>query len=205
MNQILVTKLKKHKKAIWYKIQFGFSFSFVLILLIFLGVSLFSLINKETQSSQLLNNYNVYQLYAKNVSNEEKKEPNDLFGIIEIPKINIYYPIFSHLTEELLKISPCKFYGESVTKNDNICIAGHNYNNTLFFSKINTLTNNDDIYLYDNTGQKFTYTVFTIYEVKDNDLSPIFNYDKNGKELTLITCNNLNNNRIIVKAKQKSF
>lgn len=82
----------------------------------------------------------------------------------------------------------------------NLCIAGHNYDNNKFFSKIATLNINDEIFIYDNFNKKFTYLVSDIYEVKPDDLSPIYSYDKNTKQLTLITCNNLNNNRIIVKA-----
>lgn len=123
------------------------------------------------------------------------------FGIIEIPKINLYYPVFSHLTEDLLKISPCKFYGDSPDVNGNICIAGHNYDNSLFFSKISTLSTNDEIFLFDNNGTKYIYFVYDIYEVKSSDLSPVLNYDKNEKTVTLITCNNFNSNRIILKAK----
>ena len=123
------------------------------------------------------------------------------FGIIEIPKINLYYPVFSHLTEELLKISPCKFYGDSPNVNGNICIAGHNYDNSLFFSKISTLSQNDEIYIFDNNGTQYTYLVYAIYEVNQSDLSPIFDYEANEKILTLVTCNHLNSNRIILKAK----
>lgn len=125
----------------------------------------------------------------------------DYFGIIEIPKINLYYPVFSHLTEDLLKISPCKFYGDSPDENGNICIAGHNYDNSLFFSKISTLSTNDEIFLFDNNGTKYIYFVYDIYEVKPSDLSPVLNYPQNEKTLTLITCNNFNSNRIILKAK----
>lgn len=70
-------------------------------------------------------------------------------GIIEIPEINLYYPIFSHLTEDLLKISPCKFYGTQPNKNGNICIAGHNYDNSLFFSKLTSLSQDSQIFIYD--------------------------------------------------------
>lgn len=129
----------------------------------------------------------------------------DCFGIIQIPKINLYYPVFSHLTEDLLKISPCKFYGDSPDVNGNICIAGHNYDNSLFFSKISTLSQNDEIFIFDNNGIQYTYFVFDIYEVNASDLSPVLNYDENEKTLTLITCNNFNSNRIIVKAKQKKL
>ena len=125
------------------------------------------------------------------------------FGIIQIPKIDLYYPVFSHLTEELLKASPCKFYGDTPSVNGNIAIAGHNYDNRLFFSKLSSLSSNDIIYIFDNNGFKYVYLVYNIYEVPSSDLSPVLNYEQNEKILTLVTCNNFNNNRIIVRAKQK--
>ena len=125
--------------------------------------------------------------------------------MIEIPKINLYYPVFSYLTEDLLRISPCKFYGDSPDVNGNICIAGHNYDNVLFFSKLSTLSQDDEIFIYDNIGNQYIYLVYDIYEVLESDLSPIFDYEENEKTLTLVTCNNFNANRIIVKAKQKKL
>ena len=109
------------------------------------------------------------------------------------------YPVFNTLDEELLKISPCKFYGNNLNENDNICIAGHNYDNGKFFSNISLLQTNDEIYIYSN-NEKFVYVVTSNYEVTQNDLSPIFNYNKNENVLTLVTCNNFNNNRIIIAA-----
>ena len=140
----------------------------------------------------------------QNVEKDEISNQNNLFGIIEIPKINLYYPIFSNLTEENLKVAPCKFYGDTLKDKTNICIAGHNYNNEMFFSKINLLEQGDEVFINDNIGTKYTYIVIEKYEVKEDDLSPIFNYNKNEKILTLITCNNFNNNRFIIKAKQKA-
>jgi len=46
----------------------------------------------------------------------------------------------------------------------------------------------------------YRYFVEKVYEVNNSDFSPIYDYDKNGMFLTLITCNNVNNNRIIVRA-----
>ena len=54
--------------------------------------------------------------------------------------------------------------------------------------------------------EKTTYhsmlTIFVkqVYETDDTDFSPIYNRISNAYELTLVTCNNLNNKRIIVKA-----
>lgn len=206
MNQILSSKQKtKNKQKIFYSFQFSISIFFIIISIITILLYIYSLNKKQKISNSLITNYNIYRLYSNQTSPEfnETVDDNNLFGIIDIPKLNIYYPIFSKTTEELLKISPCKFYGNSLDANDNICIAGHNYNNSLFFSNINTLKSKDEIFIYNTSGHKYVYYVDYIYEVKSSDLSPIFNYDKSSKELTLITCNNLNNNRIIVKAKQE--
>lgn len=211
MNQILMTKTENSKKIAIYKrffkIQFVFSLFIVCSLVILFIIYIHSLQQKQQISNMLMNNYGVYKLYTNNSNtnysdNIVTDSSHSLFGIIEIPKINIYYPIFSKTTEELLKIAPCKFYGNSPNQNGNICIAGHNYNNSLFFSNINLLNNNDEIFIYDNNGKKYVYYVFKTYEVNESDLSPVFDYDYNSKELTLITCNNFNNNRIIVKASQ---
>lgn len=214
MNQILITKLKSSKNRLNYKRFFTFQFSIsiliLLVIIIFIMFYINSLHKKQAISSKLISNYNIYKLYSNisedassNESSETFNRNSRLFGAIEIPKINIFYTIFSETTEELLKIAPCKFYGDSLNKNGNLCIAGHNYNNSMFFSNINLLKNDDEIFIYDNDGNKYIYYVFDMYEVRPSDLSPIFNYNSNSKELTLITCNNLNSNRIIVKAKQK--
>lgn len=210
MNQILCTKLETKKvkeKKNWFKFQFAFSL-FILIVLIFSGTFYFyQLERKEEFSNSLIANYNIYRLYSKpeNIAENQNENNNGLFGIIEIPKIKLYYPVFSHLTEELLKISPCKFYGDTPNVNGNICIAGHNYDNSLFFSKISSLSSHDEIFIFDNNSNQYIYEVYNIYEVSPSDLSPVLNYNQNEKILTLVTCNNMNSNRIILKAKQKSF
>lgn len=208
-NQILSTKLEKTnptlEKKNWFKFQFVFSLC-ILTTLTLSGVFYFySLQRKEEFSNHLIANYNIYRLYSPTQDNQTKEDANGLFGMIEIPKINLYYPVFSSLTEDLLKISPCKFYGNSPKSNGNLCIAGHNYDNSLFFSKVSTLKAQDEIFIFDTVGTKYVYVVYDIYEVLPSDLSPILNYDKNEKTLTLVTCNNFNSNRIIVKAKQKKL
>lgn len=203
LNSNINTKFLNSNK-VFFRLQFTISIIIIIVTISFSIYYIYSLNNKEKMSQKLIGNYNIYKLYA-NVEKEKQSIENNLFGIIEIPRINLYYPVLSNLTEENLKVSPCKFYGTTLNDNTNICIAGHNYNNDLFFSKINLLELNDEIYIYDNTGLKYTYLVEENYEVKEDDLSPISNYNHNERTLTLITCNNLNNNRFIIKAKQKTF
>ena len=209
MNQILNTTLKRKiffTKNIFLKIQLTFSIFVTIIVIIVFIFYYISAKQKEKLSLAIVDNYNIYRLYSNNIHYTTSIETtnNSIFGIIEIPKIDIYYPIFSNLDEKLLQISPCKFYGNSLTECDNICIAGHNYNNSMFFSNLSKMDYNDKIYLYDNSGKKYVYSVTDIYEVKSNDLSPVLNYDNRYNNLTLITCNNLNLNRLVVKSKQES-
>ena len=124
-----------------------------------------------------------------------------VIGIIEIPKINISYPILSESNDELLKIAPCRISGPMPNEDGNLCIAGHNYDNYKFFSKISSLENGDEIIIYDLYNNKLSYYVFNNYEVLENNLSPLETSDNNSKQITLITCNNLNSNRIIIEAK----
>jgi len=117
--------------------------------------------------------------------------------------INIEYSVFKDMNEENLKISPCKFHGVEFGNMGNICIAGHNYNDNRFFGKINELELKDKIKLINLEGQEFEYIVFDKFETTDDDLS-ILKGTKNY-ELTLLTCNNSNKKRIIVKAYMKEY
>ena len=226
MNQILNVDLSKHidqsedsnnkhilpSKKHSYKKIFNIQF-FLSIIAIFIIISVFtyykiSLNHKENFSNLLINNYSITKLYSNNTDTNTNDtpilEPNSVIGIIEIPVLNISYPIFNELTDDLLKTSPCRFFGNfpSINSNDfNLCIAGHNYDNDKFFSRIKDLNINDKIYIYDNSDNQYTYSVIKNYEVKSDDLSPVYHTITASFELTLVTCNNFSGNRIIIKAK----
>ena len=221
MNQIINTDLNKHfnqseisntsslssSKKPFYRVLFFLSiFAIVVIISIFTYYKT-SLNHKEDFSNLLINNYSITKLYSDNTNNNTNMPqlgPDNIIGIIEIPILNISYPIFNGLTDELLKTSPCKFYGNFPYPDStdfNLCIAGHNYDNDKFFSKIKKLNIVDKIILYDNSHNQYTYSVIKNYEVKYDDLSPVYHTITDSFELTLVTCNNFNDNRIIIKAK----
>ncbi len=86
--------------------------------------------------------------------------------------------------------------------NGNLCIAGHNYKNSLMFSKIEELKINDSIYISDLNKNRIEYIIYDKYSTKGNDLT--CTKQANGIEVTLITCNKNNNSkRVIIKAKMK--
>ena len=65
------------------------------------------------------------------------------------------------------------------------------------------LKTGDEIYLLDNQNGKYVYTIYDIYKVKPNNTSPL-KQNTNGKRIiTLITCVNYSDNRLIVQAVEK--
>jgi len=122
-------------------------------------------------------------------------------GEISIPKIGISYPIIYETTEEYLKIAPTKLFGPDINEVGNFCIVGHNYKSKKFFSKLKELEIDDRVFLMSNKGDSLTYTVYDKYEVFEDDMSPT-NQNTNGNiEVTLITCTNNKNKRLVVKCR----
>lgn len=128
-------------------------------------------------------------------------------AIINIPKINVNYPIIdgktdsTEETEALLKISPTKFWGPNPNEVGNFCVVGHNYRDTRFFSKVPTLENGDLIEITDESGKTVKYSVYDKYEVAPDDVSCTSQLTNGKREITLITCTNDSKLRVIVKAR----
>ena len=141
-----------------------------------------------------------------NVPEEQKLTASDgtvyyTIGVINIPSINVNYPILSTYTDELLKIAPCRFHGPNPNEVGNLCIAGHNYKNSKFFSKVPNLQLGDIIEITDLSGRMLTYTIYDKYIVNPDELECTSQLTNGKKEITLITCTNDNKQRHIIKAR----
>lgn len=123
-------------------------------------------------------------------------------GSINIPKIDVNYPILSETTVELLKVAPCKFFGPAPNQVGNLCIAGHNYKNSQFFSKADKLVTGDVIEITDISGKTIKYSVYDKYRVVPEDTACTSQFTNGKKIVTLITCTNDNKKRIIIQAKE---
>ena len=127
---------------------------------------------------------------------------------INIPKINVNYPVIdgptdsTEETEDLLKISPTKFWGPEPNEVGNFCIVGHNYRNTRFFSKVPTLNAGDIIQITDLSGKMIQYKVYNKYQVDPTDVSCTTQLTNGKKEVTLITCTDDSKYRVVVKARE---
>lgn len=193
MNQILVNKKINRKIKYIFKIQFVIS---VIIAIVFIIIFI-SNYDKEENLEQISTEISK-AIKLSSIYNLKSKENDLYFGKIIIDKINLEYTVFNDFSEELLKISPCKFYGGNITDRGNIAIAAHNYNDNRFFGRLSELEIKDTIKIVSLDNKEYNYTIYDIFETDENDTSVL----KNNKyyELTLVTCNNINKKRLIVKS-----
>lgn len=221
MNQILQTKKNysqnfipqttKNRNCKFYKVQLVVSCFIAFCFIIFFLIRLFSLNQNEKISSQLISIYNASTLYSNsmNYSTQSNSETKNIpienynpfvIGIIKIDKINLNYPILSESNDDLLDISVCRFAGPMPNEVGNLCIAGHNYVDYKFFSRLHELEIDDKIKLYDLSGRMLEYSIFKKYEVDVTDMSCTSQNTNQKNIITLLTCNNVSGKRLVVVA-----
>lgn len=188
MNQILENKKIKLQKKSHYKLLFFISLLFIINIIIYFSYKKFNEIKFSTISNITSKSYNITRLYSNNVNSNLITNETKIYiiGTIKIPKLNLSYPIFSKYSDELLKISVCKFYGPNINTVGNLCIIGHNYNNGNLFSDLYKLNINDIIDIYDVNSNIVSYELYDIYEVKEDDLSYL-NQDTNRRKANYIS------------------
>ena len=151
------------------------------------------------------------QLNADRVPDEtERQEPEKVYmedyevkGTIEIPKTGIKYPVLDSVTKRSLEIAVGIAYGPGLNQVGNTIIYGHNYRNGLFFSDNKKLVSGDVIYITDQYGEKVTYEIYNVYQTSANDAS-YFTRDTEGRrEISLQTCTDSGDGRIVIWAVEK--
>ena len=123
-------------------------------------------------------------------------------GIIEIPKINIKYPIIDHTNEETMKVSITKFWGPQANEIGNYTVAGHNNKDGTMFGKTKYLQIGDKIKLTNLKNETIEYEIFKIYSIDPDDVSCVESVENGTREITLIPCTNGHKNRLVTKARQ---
>lgn len=127
----------------------------------------------------------------------------NMIGTIEIPKTKVKLPVLEDVTKKSIETSVAKLYGPGLNEVGNTVIVGHNYRNGLFFSNNKKLAVGDIIYITDLTGQRLQYEIYNMYTTTPED-AEYMNRDTNGaREISLSTCTDDSQGRIIIWAKEK--
>ena len=189
----------------------------VLVLIVLICLKIINVFQKSTKDydekiySKVYDQYNAieeendeYGVSRIPEENSEEKQVDDnlVLGTIEIPKIGISYPVISTTTAEYLKIAPTKLAGVGLNEKGNCSIIGHNYENDKFFSKLEDLSKDDVVYIKEKDGMKRVYSVTEKKEISANDVSCLEQNTNDKRQVTLITCTNVKNKRLVVKCEE---
>lgn len=139
---------------------------------------------------------------AQKKQEEIEIEGYEVEGIIEIPKINIKYPIINETNDAAMKVSITKFWGNKINEIGNYTMAGHNNKDGTMFGKTKYLEIGDTIKMTDLSLNTVEYEIFKIYTIDPDDVTCVESIELGTREITLITCTNGHKNRLITKAKE---
>lgn len=148
----------------------------------------------------------------KNSSKKKKMMENyEIIGVIEIPKVSLKSNILGETTKRSLEIAVAQIYTTGGLNNPgNTVIYGHNYRNTLFFSRNDELSIGDKIFITDEaTGTKKEYHIYNTFETTSTDTTfySRTSEDTLGKaEVTLSTCTDdasKTDRRLIIQAREE--
>ncbi len=214
MNQILYQDFTKDKLIFSYprrmKLLFIVSILIIIICIIVFVYLRYNSFKNQKIAENLKSKFEIQNLYtSKNSNYISQKLSSDtrnsyyfVIGLLKIEKINLTYPILSETSDDLLEIAPCRFYGPMPNEVGNLCIAGHNYANQTHFAKIHLLEVGDIIQIYDLSGNKINYQIYSKKEISSQDTSCLSQDTNSLREITLITCKAIKGNRIVIKAKE---
>jgi LPXTG-site transpeptidase (sortase) family protein len=131
--------------------------------------------------------------------------PSDLQGYdviarLDIAKLDLSLPVLSETTDNALKISACRYHGTVPGAEGNLVITGHDYRNGAIFGQLNKMDEGDDVLLTGKDGKTYAYTVYAVDHIKPDEAGSLYDTEY-GSELSLLTCENSGNGRLLVRCR----
>ncbi len=145
-------------------------------------------VENSEEAIPMLNEESITYTNTESGSSKVTYEGYEVIGKIEIPAIDLSYPILERATPSSIELSVAHLYGVQPNEIGNMVIVGHNYRNGSFFGNNDRLQLGDKVYITDNSGTRIAYNIYNIYETSRDD-SDYMQRDTNGKrEISLSTC-----------------
>ena len=131
-------------------------------------------------------------------------EGYNVVGTIEIPAIDLKYPILERTTPDSIELAVAILYtANGLNQPGNTLIVGHNYRSGAFFGNNDKLQLNDKVYITDTSGTRIKYNIYNIYETSAEDGDFIMRDTNGRREISLSTCTNNSKARLIIWAEKE--
>lgn len=150
--------------------------------------------NKEMMSNfewnNVLNNEDVVDIAESDKDDADKNLfQSNVIAIVNVPDVDIRYPVVEGTTADILKKSLGHFEGTALPGEvGNFCVAGHrNSSYARYFNRLDEVNIGDEIIVETRTN-KYTYIVTKTFKIHENQTEVLDQTD--DKKITLITCTN---------------
>lgn len=118
-------------------------------------------------------------------------------GYLSIPSLGLELPVMSEWSYPKLRIAPCRQFG--TTRDNNLVIAGHNYQK--HFGNLKILTNADGIFFTDMDGEVTCYQVECVNIISPDSTEEVEN---SPWDLILYTCTYGGKSRVMVGCQRQN-
>lgn len=142
--------------------------------------------NKQQNKTEVAEQYKGYKVAAN----------------LKIEKLKIDTCVLAEYTKNAMETCVTKFFGPNPNEIGNFCITGHNYITKNMFGYLYTLNDGDTLTLTDNQNGTIKYKIYHKYKAKANQTYGLSQRTNGKREVTLITCCNYSNERLIIKARE---
>ena len=197
--------------------NYGKTVGIVLFALGFLGlISIFTYkYIGEKKNEELINSFQLdktiddtsidTEVISESTSDEENLFKQDVFAIVNIPKVGIRYPVVPGTDPETLRKS-LGYFEETGLPGEvgKFCVAGHrNSSYERYYNSLDEVKEGDEI-IVETRNDEFTYIVTNTMKIHESQTEILDTSDK--KMITLITCTNgfKPKYRIVVQGELKS-
>ena len=173
-------------------------YSLLVIGLVGIGSSFYIGYIGEKHNKELINNFewdnaldvdSTIDISEEDSTDKKNQFASNVIAIINIPKVDIRYPVVEGTTADILKKSLGHFEGTALAGEvGNFCVAGHrNSSYAKYFNRLDEVNVGDEIIVETRTN-KYTYIVNKTFKIHESETDVLDQTDE--KKITLITCTN---------------
>ena len=124
-------------------------------------------------------------------------------SVLRIESIGLELPVLWEYSLEGLKTTVCRYQGPLPGADGNLVITGHDYLNGAHFGNLEKVEVGDEIQLFDQNGGAFIYIVYDLAVIAPDEAQELDNFQP-PHTLTLMTCADNANSRLLVRCRPKT-
>jgi len=155
------------------------------------------LLDEYEQESTTENGEDEYSSAERNLD-ADAIDKYDVMAKLSIESLSLELPVISKMDDEALRVSVCYYKGAIIGEKGNMVITGHNFASGAHFGNLDRIKIGDIVSLFGPDNKEYRYRVYDTEVVNPDDIEALNEYE-GEYALTLLTCVNNGNSRLLVR------